>query len=142
MSIFSTNVVTPSFNSPLLMGCPSSNCALTDHTENVICNHPQFEYQCIGRELSGWKPLQIHVSFYLTMKLPTFPMGMIQIDALSMESFPESRRINSGLSVSLWQRVIVSCRNSTVPFWQCCFPSRSSKLMAYPSLPIYAIICA
>lgn len=80
MSIFSTNVVTPSFNSPLLMGCPSSNCALTDHTENVICNHPQFEYQCIGCELSGWKPLQIHVSFYLTMKLLTFSMGMIQTD--------------------------------------------------------------
>ena len=29
---------------------------------------------------SGWKPLQIHVCFYLTMKLLTFPMGMIQTD--------------------------------------------------------------
>lgn len=48
--------------------------------ENVICDHPQFEYQCIGRELSGWKPLQIHVSFYLTMKLLTLSMGMIQTD--------------------------------------------------------------
>ena len=56
----------------------------------------------------------------------------IRTATLSMESFPESRRINSGLSVSLWQRFIVSCRNSTVPLWQCCFPSRSSKLMHNP----------
>ena len=68
------------FDSIFLTGCPSSNCALTDHTGNVICDHPQFEYQCIGRKLSGWKPLQIHVSFYLTMKLLTFSMGMKQTD--------------------------------------------------------------
>ena len=54
---------TTAFNIPLLLGCPSSTCALTDHTENVIGNHPQFEYPCIGREFLGWKPLQIHVSF-------------------------------------------------------------------------------
>ncbi len=39
-----------------------------------------------------------------------------------------------GLSWRL--RAMVSSRNRGVPFWQCCFPSRSSRLARYPSLPI------
>lgn len=29
-------------DSIFLTGCPSSNCALTDHTGNVICDHTQY----------------------------------------------------------------------------------------------------
>ena len=68
-------------------GASRRNRYLSDDTDEIpaveesrICDHPQFEYKCIGRELSGWKPLQIHVCFYLAVKLLTFPMGMIQID--------------------------------------------------------------
>ena len=67
-------------DSIFLTGCPSSNCAMTDHTENVICDHTQFEYQGICRKLSGWKLFQIHVCFYLAVKLLTFSMGMKQTD--------------------------------------------------------------
>ena len=46
----------------------------------------------------------------------------------------ESSRKSRGPSVSWRQRPMVSSRNWGVSFWQCCFPSRSSRLARYPSL--------
>lgn len=50
------------------------------------------------------------------------------IPIFSEESLPESSRKSRGSSVSWRQIPMVSLRNSGVPFWQCCFPSRSSRL--------------
>lgn len=61
---------------------------------------------------------------------------------LSAESLPESRWNRSSLSVICRASRITSVRKAGVPFWQCCFPSRSSQASRYPSVPIYAKIGA
>ena len=45
----------------------------------------------------------------------------IRTATLSMKSLPESSLTKRGLSVSFLHRLIVSRRNSTVPFWQCSY---------------------
>ena len=63
-----------------LAGRSSAYRMLTNHAEDVVCNHPQFKNEGIRCELSGRKPFQIHVGLHLTVKLLTFPVGMVQFD--------------------------------------------------------------
>ena len=53
---------------------------LSNHAQDIISYHPQFQRQRVGPELSGGETFEIHVAFQLAVELLRFPVGMVEVD--------------------------------------------------------------
>ena len=65
------------------MFCPGSlpaNAFLPDHSQDVIGQDCQFQYQFVGFKFAEWQPPHIHISLDLTVELFTFAVGMKEAD--------------------------------------------------------------
>lgn len=60
------------------LGSLPADAFLSDHSQDVIGQDCQFQYQFVGLKFAGWQPLHIHIRLDLAVELFTFAVGMIQ----------------------------------------------------------------
>ena len=56
----------------------------TDDAKDIICNHAQFQNECIGIQFTAGHPFYVHICFDFTMELFTDRMIMVQFDNILM----------------------------------------------------------
>ena len=60
------------------LGPLPADAFLSDHSQDIIGQDCQFQYQFVGLKFAGWQPLHIHISLDLAVELFTFAVGMIE----------------------------------------------------------------
>ena len=56
------------------------HCFRADDAKDIICDHAQFQNECIGIKLTAWHPFHIHICFDFAVELLADRMIMVQFD--------------------------------------------------------------